>query len=104
MGDVLMENNILPFAKTLDSLPLRHDFLWNSDADRVYRDFLEDLDKLFKKFARSIHPPAMVGMPLALSLSEFLNLVNEVKIIKKLPKSLNEAEDGNQDKKKDASI
>ena len=102
--DVLMETNILPLAKTIDSLPLRHDFLWNSDADRVYRDFLEDLDKLFKKFARSIHPPAMVGMPLALSLSEFLNLVNEVKIAKKLPKDIDRAENGSQGQKMDSML
>ena len=85
--DVLIETNILPLAPKIDSLPLRHDFLWNSDTDRVYCDFLEDAEKLFKQFARTINPPAMVGMPLAISLPELLTLVEKVKLLKKLPNS-----------------
>ena len=83
--DVLMESNVIPLATQIDSLALRHDFLWKSDTDRVYRDFLEDADKLFKQFARSINPPAMVGLPLALSLPELLSLVSKVRLFRKLP-------------------
>jgi len=96
--DKLMESNVLPMGKSLNSLDLRHEFFWTTKFDRLIIDFQKDIDKLFDKYARSITPASFVGMKPALSIEEFVSLLNATKLCKK-PKKINVNEDAKKEKK-----
>jgi len=99
--DKLMEKNICPLAKSIDSLPLRHDFFWNNDFDRLLRDFQKDVDVLFDQFARSIDGSKMIGTKPALSLNEFVSLLNATKLCKKPKVQKKDGSKGTKTEKKE---